>query len=130
MRPWIIALGLALAVTTFAGSASAATRCKDATGKFIKCPPAAAASAAPAASAKASPKATPKATPMAASLMPVSPKAASPKPATASVAARCKDATGKFIRCPSPAAAPLAGHCRDIKTGRFAKCGTPGTKPA
>ena len=126
MRPWIIALGLALAVTTFAGSASAATHCKDAKGKFIKCPPAAAASAAPAASAKASPKATP----MAASLMPASPKAAGPKPAVASAATRCKDATGKFIKCPSTAAVPVAGHCRDIKTGRFAKCGTPGTKPA
>ena len=116
MRPWIIALGLALAVTTFAGSASAASHCKDAKGKFIKCPPAAAASAAPAAKT---------AHPMAASLMP-----ASPKPAVASATTRCKDATGKFIKCPSPAAASVAGHCRDTKTGHFAKCGTPGAKPA
>ena len=43
-------------------------------------------------------------------------------------AAPCKDAKGKFIKCPPPAAAP-AGKCRNAK-GAFAKCGTPGSKPA
>ena len=63
-------------------------------------------------------------------------------------AAPCKDAKGKFIKCPQPAAAPAAvapaarpataathaaaapthaatphkGPCRDAKTGRFTKC--------
>ena len=60
-------------------------------------------------------------------------------------AAPCKDAKGKFIKCPPPAAAPAAsarpaaaathaaaapahaatphkGPCRDPKTGRFTKC--------
>ena len=63
-------------------------------------------------------------------------------------AAPCKDAKGKFIKCPPPAAAPAAvapaarpaaaathaaaapahaatphkGPCRDAKTGRFTKC--------
>lgn len=43
-------------------------------------------------------------------------------------AAPCKDAKGKFIKCPPPAAAPAA-KCRNA-TGAFAKCGTPGAKPA
>ena len=42
-------------------------------------------------------------------------------------AAPCKDAKGKFIKCPPPAAAPAA-RCRTAK-GVFAKCGTPGAKP-
>jgi hypothetical protein len=42
-------------------------------------------------------------------------------------AAACRDPkTGKFIKCPPPAAAK---HCRDIKTKKFAKCGAPGTEP-
>lgn len=40
---------------------------------------------------------------------------------------RCRDAKGKFIKCPAPAAAP-AVRCKDAK-GRFAKCGTPGANP-
>ena len=40
-------------------------------------------------------------------------------------AAPCKDAKGKFVRCPQPKA---AAHCR--LNGKFAKCGTPGAKPA
>ncbi len=43
-------------------------------------------------------------------------------------AAPCKDAKGKFMKCPPPAAAP-ASKCRNAK-GAFAKCGTPGAKPA
>ena len=42
-------------------------------------------------------------------------------------AAPCKDAKGKFMKCPPPAAA--AARCRNAK-GAFAKCGTPGAKPA
>ncbi len=40
----------------------------------------------------------------------------------------CRDAKGKFTKCPPAAAAPK--HCRDAKTGRFAKCDAPGAKPA
>ena len=43
-------------------------------------------------------------------------------------AAPCKDAKGKFIKCPPAAAAPAA-RCRNAK-GAFAKCGSPGAKPA
>jgi hypothetical protein len=41
-------------------------------------------------------------------------------------AGQCRDATGKFIKCP-----PATSHvvkCKDAK-GKFAKCGTPGAKP-
>jgi len=56
--------------------------------------------------------------------------------ATASVAdaKACRDAKGKFIKCPQmvsgPAAAPGKAkpkQCRDAK-GHFTKCGTPGAK--
>ena len=47
--------------------------------------------------------------------------------AAPSFAAPCKDAKGKFIKCPPPAAAP-ATRCKG-PTGKFAKCGTPGAKP-
>ncbi len=43
-------------------------------------------------------------------------------------AAPCKDAKGKFIKCPPPAAKPAAVRCKDGK-GKFAKCGTPGAIP-
>jgi hypothetical protein len=43
-------------------------------------------------------------------------------------AAPCKDAKGKFIKCPAPAAAMSKQRCKDAK-GKFAKCGLPGTKP-
>ncbi len=47
--------------------------------------------------------------------------------ATPSIAAPCRDAKGKFIKC--PAKAPVkATRCKDAK-GKFAKCGTPGAKP-
>ena len=48
--------------------------------------------------------------------------------AAPAVAAPCKDAKGKFIKCP-PAAATPAKRCRTAK-GAFVKCGTPGAKPA
>ncbi len=42
-------------------------------------------------------------------------------------AAPCKDAKGKFVKC--PAAAPAkAVKCKDAK-GKFAKCTAPGAKP-
>jgi len=45
------------------------------------------------------------------------------------VAAPCKDAKGKFIKCPPKASTKVTGKCRNSK-GQFAKCGTPGAKPA
>ena len=44
---------------------------------------------------------------------------------SAALAAPCKDAKGKFIKCPPVAAAGV--RCR--KDGKFAKCGTPGAMP-
>ena len=41
-------------------------------------------------------------------------------PATVS-AAPCRDAKGKFIKCPPAAAAPKKGPCKDAK-GKFVKC--------
>ena len=54
--------------------------------------------------------------------------------ANAFAAAQCRDAKGKFIKCPAPAAAPAmamsgATKCRNVKTKAFAKCGTPGVEP-
>jgi hypothetical protein len=43
-------------------------------------------------------------------------------------AARCHDAKGKFVKCPTKKAAAPA-RCRNAK-GHYAKCGTPGAKPA
>ena len=43
-------------------------------------------------------------------------------------AAPCRDAKGKFIKCPTKKPAAPA-RCRDAK-GKFAKCGTKGAKPA
>ncbi|MFS0738196.1 hypothetical protein ABC347_14225 [Sphingomonas sp. 1P06PA] len=43
-------------------------------------------------------------------------------------AAPCKDPkTGKFVKCPEAKA--TTKRCKDTK-GKFAKCGTPGAKPA
>lgn len=42
-------------------------------------------------------------------------------------AAPCRDAKGKFIKCP-PKAPAKPVRCKDAK-GKFAKCGTPGAKP-
>ena len=43
------------------------------------------------------------------------------------LAAPCKDAKGKFTKCPAPAAAK-GTRCK-AANGKFAKCGTPGAKP-
>ena len=47
---------------------------------------------------------------------------------TPALAAPCRDAKGKFVKCPEKASAKPA-RCKDAK-GKFAKCGTPGAKPA
>ena len=43
-----------------------------------------------------------------------------------SFAAPCRDASGKFVKCPAAKAKPMS--CKDAK-GKFAKCGTKGAKP-
>lgn len=47
-------------------------------------------------------------------------------PAPAGAAAPCKDAKGKFTKCPS--SKPMPARCRI--NGKFVKCGTPGARPA
>lgn len=47
-------------------------------------------------------------------------------------AGKCHDAKGRFAPmsvCQGAAKAPVAEHCRNPKTGKFAKCGTPGAVP-
>jgi hypothetical protein len=44
------------------------------------------------------------------------------------LAAPCRDAKGKFTKCPAKAPVKVT-RCKDPK-GKFAKCGTPGAKPA
>ena len=41
------------------------------------------------------------------------------------LAAPCKDAKGKFMKCPPPAAGV---RCK-TSNGKFAKCGSPGATP-
>ena len=43
------------------------------------------------------------------------------------LAAPCRDAKGKFVKCTKAPAKPT--RCRDAK-GHYAKCGTKGAKPA
>jgi hypothetical protein len=43
----------------------------------------------------------------------------------AEAAAPCRDAKGKFIKCP---AASASVRCKDTK-GKFVKCGSPGAHP-
>ncbi|MEO5868108.1 MAG: hypothetical protein ABIS14_15165 [Sphingomonas sp.] len=45
--------------------------------------------------------------------------------AAPALAAPCKDAKGKFIKCAPAPAKPM--RCK--ANGKFAKCGTPGAKP-
>lgn len=40
----------------------------------------------------------------------------------------CRDAHGKFIKCPPKPAPTKPVRCKDAK-GKFAKCGTAGAKP-
>ena len=46
---------------------------------------------------------------------------------TPALAAPCRDAKGKFIKCPTTAPAK-AQRCKGAN-GKFAKCGTPGARP-
>ncbi len=46
---------------------------------------------------------------------------------TPALAAPCRDAKGKFIKC-ATAAPTKATRCKGAN-GKFAKCGTPGAKP-
>ena len=78
MRLVTFAIALSLGLLAASGASAKAAQCKDAQGKFIKCPPAAAATATPAPAAKAA------------------------------KAARCKDAKGKFIKCGSAPAGTSA----------------------
>ena len=43
------------------------------------------------------------------------------------MAAPCRDAKGRFTKCPTAPATTT--RCKDAK-GRFAKCSAPGAKPA
>lgn len=47
--------------------------------------------------------------------------------ATPAFAAPCRDAKGKFIKCPPAKSAAAPKHCK--LNGKFAKCTTPGAKP-
>jgi len=47
--------------------------------------------------------------------------------ATPSLAASCRDAKGKFIKCAEKA--PVKATRCKAANGKFAKCGTPGAKP-
>ncbi|WP_267395394.1 MULTISPECIES: hypothetical protein [unclassified Sphingomonas] len=44
-----------------------------------------------------------------------------------SIAAPCKDAKGKFVKCP-PKGPVKPVRCK-AANGKFTKCGTPGAKP-
>ena len=46
--------------------------------------------------------------------------------AAAADAAPCRDAKGKFIKCPATAAS--TGNCRNKTTKKFAKCSAPNTE--
>ena len=48
--------------------------------------------------------------------------------AGAAGAAPCKDAKGKFVKCPAPAAASTT-RCRDKTSKAFVKCGTKNSEP-
>lgn len=48
--------------------------------------------------------------------------------ATPALAAPCRDAKGKFVKCPDNAPAKPT-RCKDAN-GKFTKCGTAGSKPA
>ena len=48
--------------------------------------------------------------------------------ATPALAAPCKDAKGRFTKCPTGAPPAKPVRCKDAK-GKFAKCGMPGAKP-
>jgi hypothetical protein len=41
---------------------------------------------------------------------------------------KCRD-NGRFVEASKCATTTSAAHCRNVKTKKFAKCGTPGTEP-
>ena len=63
--------------------------------------------------------------PLARLLAPLLIGAATLAAATPALAAPCKDAKGKFVKCPP--SKPVVTRCK--ANGKFAKCGTPGAKP-
>jgi hypothetical protein len=135
MRLWMAAAGLAFALTTSAGGASAATQCKDASGKFAPCPATAAATTAAAHCKDAAGKfvkcasagkpikaaATTTALPTTVRSKPAPPKlttagptAAQPKAqaaATAAVPTAARASLPTFSRAGAPAGA--TAHCKD-----------------
>jgi len=98
----ILTLGVSTPTFAKTSTGAPAARCKDSKGKFMKC------------------------------------AAAAPAP-VAAAGTRCKDAKGKFTKCDAAVAPAMAAatkakakpvQCRDAKTSKFVKCGTPGAKPA
>lgn len=81
MAKFLMSAVAALAIAALPMTAQAAP-CKDAKGKFVKCPPAAAAKPAAAPAKPAAPA-----------------KAAAAKPAAAGKKAPCRDAKGRFTKC-------------------------------
>lgn len=120
MRPIPLAIAICFSVLVASAADAQTARCKDASGKFIKCPPAAAAPAKSTAksTAKSATKTT-KSTTASAAKSTAKPTAS----ASASTTTRCKDAQGKFIKCPGPTVAATAA----ASAGRAAKAVT---KPA
>jgi hypothetical protein len=47
----------------------------------------------------------------------------------AGAAEKCRDASGKFMKCPPAQTTTQGAHCRDKTTKKFAKCGGPNTEP-
>ena len=41
----------------------------------------------------------------------------------AGAAEQCRDANGRFVKCPTASSAPM--RCRDVTTKKFVKCGSP-----
>lgn len=104
----------AIALIAVPASANAA-QCKDTKGKFIKCPPAASSKTATKAEKKAEKKME---------------GAAKKETAAAKAEAKAVKREAKAAAASAPKkSGNMAGRCRDAK-GRFAKCGTPGAKPA
>lgn len=44
----------------------------------------------------------------------------------ASAAEQCRDANGRFMKCPEQA---QPRHCRDVTSKKFVKCGSPHSEP-
>jgi hypothetical protein len=60
-------------------------------------------------------------------------QAASTGPYKLDAKGKCHASNGQFAKqslCATPAAAPAPKHCKDPKTKKFVKCGTPGAVAA